>query len=139
MVWDLRTGKGIYEVMQGDSLLCSRFHPNGFELAVAGKANLISIFDLRRKKELKHIPAHLKLISDLKFDEGGNFLASVSHDNTVRLWHGQNYGPLPVEIVEQHKLTSIDINLGRLAVTCIDRKWSMFVNNHKWKAEEMIK
>jgi U4/U6 small nuclear ribonucleoprotein PRP4 len=50
MVWDLRTGKGIYEVQQTDSLLCSDFSPNGFEFAVAGKNNLISIFDLRRKK-----------------------------------------------------------------------------------------
>lgn len=68
MVWDLRTGKGIYEIKQNDSILCSRFHPNGFELAVAGKTNVISIFDLRRKKELKNIPAHLKLISDVKYD-----------------------------------------------------------------------
>jgi WD40 repeat protein len=50
MVWDLRTGKGIYEIKQSDSILCSRFHPNGFELAVGGKANIISIFDMRRKK-----------------------------------------------------------------------------------------
>jgi U4/U6 small nuclear ribonucleoprotein PRP4 len=97
MVWDLRTGKGIYDIKQNDSILCSRFHPNGFELAVAGKANVISIFDLRRKKELKSIPAHLKLISDVKYDENGNFLASVSHDNSIRLWHGRNYSTLPID------------------------------------------
>ena len=67
MIWDLRTGKGVYEVGQSDSILCSEFAPNGFEFAVAGKNNMISIFDLRRKKELKRIPAHLKLISDLKY------------------------------------------------------------------------
>ena len=67
MIWDLRTGKGIYEVQQNDSILCSDFAPNGFEFAVAGKTNIISIFDLRRKKEFKRIPAHLKLISDVKY------------------------------------------------------------------------
>ena len=30
MIWDLRTGKAIYEVKQNDSLLCSDFAPNGF-------------------------------------------------------------------------------------------------------------
>jgi WD40 repeat protein len=79
------------------------------------------------------------LISDLKYDEKGNFLASVSHDNSIRLWHGQNYSPLPIDdLIEQHKITSVDINGGRLAVTCIDRKWSMFINSLKWKNPEEV-
>ena len=45
--------------------MSSSFHPNGYELALGGKSNMINIFDLRRKKELKIIPAHNKLISDL--------------------------------------------------------------------------
>ena len=92
------------------------------------------MFDLRRKKELKRIPAHLKLISDLKYQKDGLYLASASHDNTVRLWHGQSYTPIVVDdLKEQHKITSIDINDGRLSVTGIDRKWSMYVNKNKWK------
>lgn len=100
MIWDLRTGKGIYEVKQSDSILCSDFNQNGFEFAVGGKANIISIFDLRRKNELKRIPAHLKLVSDLKYQEKGAYLASASHDNTIKLWHGQNYTSLPVDDLE---------------------------------------
>lgn len=135
MVWDLRTGKGIYEVEQSDSILASDFAPNGFEFAVAGKNNMVSIFDLRRKKELKRIPAHIKLISDLKYEKNGFYLATASHDNTVKLWHGMDYTPLPVEpLVEQHKITSIDISEGKLAVTGIDRKWSMLINKLKWKS-----
>ena len=95
MVWDLRTGKGIYEIKQSDSILCSDFNPNGYEIAVAGKNNTISIFDLRRKKELKKIPAHLKLISDVKYHRKSLFLTSVSHDNSIKLWHGIDYSPLP--------------------------------------------
>jgi WD40 repeat protein len=79
----------------------------------------------------------LKLISDVKYQEHGLFLSSASHDNTVRLWHGFDYTPLPIEnIEEQHKITSIDIREGRLAVTGIDRKWSMFVNKSKFKERE---
>jgi len=50
MIWDLRSGKGIYEIKQNDSILCSDFNPNGFEFAVGGKTNMITIYDLRRKK-----------------------------------------------------------------------------------------
>lgn len=137
MVWDLRTGKGVYEISQSNSILCSDFAPNGFELAVGGKNNMISIFDLRRKKELKRIPAHLKLISDLKYQEHGLFLVSASHDNLIKLWHGMDYTPLPVDnLMEQHKITSIDLKDGKLAVTGIDRKWSMLINKIKYKQKE---
>jgi len=36
-------------------------------------------------------------------------------------------------MIEQHKITSVDINGGKLAVTFIDRKWSMLINTLKWK------
>ena len=65
-------------------------------MAISGKTNIISIFDIRRKKELKRIPAHLKLISDLKYEQKGMFLCSVSHDNSIKLWHGLDYTPLPI-------------------------------------------
>lgn len=137
MVWDLRTGKGVYEVKQSNSILCSDFKPNGFELAVAGKNNLITIFDLRRKNELKTIPAHIKLITGLQYQEQGRYLVSGSHDNTIKLWHGQKYTSLPCEdMEEQHKITSVAVSEGRLGVTGIDRKWSMYVNKLRWKQEQ---
>lgn len=58
---------------------------------------MIAIYDLRRKKELKKIPAHIKLISDLKYERNGLFLSSSSHDNTIKFWHGLDYTPLPVD------------------------------------------
>jgi len=61
-------------------------------------------------------------------------LASASHDNSIRFWHGKDYGPLPSEnLTEQHKITSIGLKQGKLTATGIDRKWSMFVrkNHHK--------
>ena len=67
---------------------------------MGGKTNMVTVFDLRRKKEFKRIPAHLKLISDLKYEEKGLFLASGSHDCLVRLWHGRDYGPLPSEALK---------------------------------------
>jgi U4/U6 small nuclear ribonucleoprotein PRP4 len=53
MIWDLRTGRGIYNFSSTNSILCSCFSPNGFECAISGRNNLISILDIRRKKVLK--------------------------------------------------------------------------------------
>lgn len=69
MVWDLRNGKGIYQIKESNSILCCDFNNNGYELAVGGKNNMISIKDLRRKKSVKQIPAHTKLVSGLKYHE----------------------------------------------------------------------
>lgn len=91
MCWDVRTGKGIYEIESDNSITCSSFHPNGYEIAVSGKSNMIDIFDIRHKIKLKSIPAHCKLISDVKYNESGTILFSASHDNKVKLWHGFNY------------------------------------------------
>lgn len=91
MIWDLRTGRGIYEFSSNNSIVSSCFHPNGFEFAIGGKNNMIEIFDIRRKKEVKSIPAHLKLVSDLAYTDDGALLLSASHDNVVKLWHGRSY------------------------------------------------
>ena len=91
MVWDLRIGKGVYELGTNNSILCSDFHPNGYELAIGSKNNLVEIFDLRRKIAVKSIPAHTKLISSLQYNEEGTLLMTGSHDCTVKLWHGRNY------------------------------------------------
>lgn len=91
MLWDIRTGKGIYEIGIENSILCCSFHPNGYELAIGGQSNKINIFDLRRKKELKRIPAHTKLISDLEYNSTGHILVSSSHDNTIKIWNGRDY------------------------------------------------
>lgn len=58
---------------------------------MAGKNNLVDIFDLRRKKLLKQIPAHLKLVSDLAYSEDGSILFSSGHDMKIKLWHGRNF------------------------------------------------
>lgn len=55
--------------MEPDSILCADFSNNGYELAVGGKSNIISIRDIRRLKTMKQIPAHTKLISGLKYDK----------------------------------------------------------------------
>lgn len=39
-------------------------------------------------------------------------------------------------LIEQHKITSIDLKDGKLAVTGIDRKWSMLINKIKFQQKD---
>ena len=128
MVWDLRTGRGIYEIEVSSSILCSCFHPNGYELAVGGKNNMISIFDLRRKKEIKLVPAHNKLVSDLQYSEGGHVLLSGSHDDTMKIWHGREYTLLR-ELEQPSKVTSVALRGDYVSATMINGKWSLWINS----------
>jgi U4/U6 small nuclear ribonucleoprotein PRP4 len=135
-IWDLRTGKGIHEIKEPDSILCCDFSSNGYELALGGKSNMISIKDIRRLKTMKQIPAHTKLISGLKYDKNESILCSVSHDNSLRLWHGRNYISVNLEPhMHASKLTSVDIHEGKIAATTIERKWFMWVLKNHGKAE----
>ncbi len=88
--------------------------------------------DLRRRSLFKSIPAHLKLVSDLVYDPCGRFLISVSHDNSIKLWHGLSYNTLLDEDMKQStKITSVSFSNDRIATTMIDRKWSL------WKLKEL--
>lgn len=78
MIWDLRTGKGAHEFECGNSIVCACFHPNGFEFAVGGKNNMVDVFDLRRRKQVKAIPAHLKLVSGLTYSATGRSSSSAA-------------------------------------------------------------
>jgi WD40 repeat protein len=89
---------------------------------------MIEIFDLRRKKEIKSIPAHLKLVSDLTYSENGALLFSAGHDNVIKIWHGRNYSSVGAELEHAAKISSISYSSGKLGATMLDRKWTIWSN-----------
>ena len=138
MVWDLRTGKGIYEVQESSSILCCDFSPSGHELAISGKSNLITIKDLRQRSTLKQIPAHVKLVSDVKYHQSGKALASCSHDNSVKIWHGLHYGLINNDIQLTGKVSSVDFHEELLAATTIDRKFTIWARKSAKIKKEIV-
>ena len=63
------------------------FHPNDEILAVAGKENVIQLWDVANR-QLLGVPlsGHVDDITCLSFHPNGSILASGSADNTIRLW-----------------------------------------------------
>lgn len=72
------------------------------------------------------VPAHTKIVSDLKFNEGSSILTSVSHDNTMKLWHGHHFTLLNNYRAHDSKISSIAISKNHIATTTLDRKWSLW-------------
>lgn len=144
-VWDLRSGRSV-AVLESHikGIYSMDWSPNGYHLASASGDCSIKIWDMRKlDAELFSIPAHTKLVSEVKFvqvsetsplaiphtDENANdpqtlkvdgtFLASSSYDRTVKLWSADNW--VAVKTLQGHtdKVMSCDVsNDGLYVVSC---------------------
>jgi len=118
-IWDLRTGKSACH-FSGHALrvLCTQFSPNGFQLATAGDDGTIKIWDLRQRKQYASIPAHSRLINQLKFahdckGQNGEFLASCSFDGQGKIWSTRDWKLLNTVRGHDGKVMGIDILHGQ--------------------------
>lgn len=148
-VWDLRSGRSI-AILEGhiQGIYSMDWSSNGYHLASASGDCSTRIWDLRKlsnandKTELFLIPAHTKLVSEVRFflghdsslatqvtdenDENasrlsttGTFLATSSYDGTVKLWSADNW--INVRTLKGHndKVMSCDIGKdGQYIVSC---------------------
>jgi WD40 repeat protein len=97
-VWNAETGALLnkFESEIGDGpegmLYSSAISPDGKLLAVAGypvssqKENYIIIIDLEKNVQVAKAVGHTNVINSLSFSGNGNYLASGSDDNSVRIW-----------------------------------------------------
>ncbi|RLV90555.1 U4/U6 small nuclear ribonucleoprotein PRP4 [Spathaspora sp. JA1] len=132
-IWDLRSGRSIARLqkhMQG--IYSTDWSPNGYHLATASGDCTVKIWDLRKldrggDNELFSIPAHKKIVSEVRFFNKRNcgnivdqeqestystgaFLATSSYDGLVNIWSSDNW--IKVKTLEGHteKVMSCDIN-----------------------------
>lgn len=122
-IWDLRSGRSICTLQKHIKGIYSMdWAPNGYHLATASGDNSVKIWDLRRLErgddELFTIPAHTKLVSQVRFftkntdagveslsrhvtdehdtcgeqlDSNGTFLVTSSYDKSLKIWLADNW------------------------------------------------
>lgn len=138
-IWDLRSGRSITTLQQHIKGIYSMdWSPNGHHLATASGDCSVKIWDLRKldhgSKEIFSIPAHTKLVSDVRFfkrrqpdslskpvtneldedpeilDSDGTFLVTSSYDGLVNLWSADNWVLTKSLRGHSDKIMSCDIN-----------------------------
>lgn len=92
-LWDLRTGKSVlaFQGHQGQ-MISLQFMHTGHHLATGGDDNTVKIWDLRKKANISTIPAHSKLVSDIKFDKSpqSRLMITTSYDHKCKIWGAKN-------------------------------------------------
>lgn len=130
MVWDIRTGKSILPLIgHVKQLIASDFHQNGYHLVTGSDDNTVRFWDIRRKNCFNILPAHTKLISDLKFQPNhSRFLATASYDKTFKIWSAKDWSLVRTLNAHDSKVTSISIaeDMSYFATTSLDRKWMLW-------------
>jgi U4/U6 small nuclear ribonucleoprotein PRP4 len=138
-LWDLRSGKAVHHFagQHAKRVLCAEFHPScGFQLSTAGDDGTLRVWDIRQRSLTATIPAHSKLITQLRYlthesnsISTGEVLASSSFDSTVRTWSTRDWKMLSSLEGHEGKIAGVDFvrpspqqgnNLGRQfnLVTC---------------------
>jgi len=134
-IWDLRTGKPVLPIHgHVKQIISSDFHINGYHLVTGSDDNTVRFWDIRRKTCLSTLPAHTKLISDVKFQPGkAMFLATASYDKTCKIWTAKDWTLARSLAAHDSKVTSISISedMSYIATTSLDRKWMLWSKEKK--------
>ena len=142
MLWDLRTGKSVLPLVgHVKQIISSDFNVNGYHIATGSDDNTVRFWDIRRKNCFNILPAHTKLISDVKFQPGkGRFLATASYDKTCKIWSSKDWTLTRTLIAHDSKVTSISLaeDMSYMASTSLDRKWMLWSKTKKQDGNSMI-
>lgn len=154
-IWDLRSGRSI-ATLEGhiQGIYSMDWSPNGHHLASASGDCSTKIWDLRKlsnandRIELFLIPAHTKLVSEVRFFSGqdsplvtqvtdeneehpsklspsGTFLATSSYDGTVKLWSADNW--INVRTLKGHNDKVMSCDIGKDGLYIVSCGWDRTV------------
>lgn len=115
---------GVWDAATGASLLSRNEYPSAVALSSCGRygvgsrhPDLIRVWDLE-KCEPRDLRGHAKAVTSLAITGRGEWLASGSVDQTVRLWHRLRWDEVEVFAGHEATVTSVAVTPGgRLVVS----------------------
>ena len=112
-------------------IVSMRFLPNCYQIATGSDDNSVKIWDLRKRQSIYTVPAHTKLVSDIKFEEehDGRIMLTTSYDNKCKLWStGGDWILLRTLTGHENKVTSCSItrDLQYIITTSFDRTFKLW-------------
>jgi WD40 repeat protein len=86
-IWDWQTATSVVLDETSKSVNTIVISPNSQLLAIGSDNNQILLFDLINGNKVLELKGHTDSIYSLMFTQDGQFLASSSKDDTVKVWH----------------------------------------------------
>ncbi|CAD2097484.1 pre-mRNA-processing factor 19 [Plasmodium vinckei petteri] len=84
---DMETGKTIKTCKSSPSPFKNlSIHPDGMMFGIGSEDSNIYIYDIKSQEYKASLTGHTKSIECISFSENGYYLASISKDNTLKLW-----------------------------------------------------
>uniref|UniRef100_A0A7S1B0Q9 Uncharacterized protein n=1 Tax=Noctiluca scintillans TaxID=2966 RepID=A0A7S1B0Q9_NOCSC len=93
-LWDLRVRRCVYTFEHQYQILAVSFDDQSERIFSGSLDNTILIYDMRKREaEPEVLEGHTDSITGIDVSENGNFLASNSMDNSVRIWDIRPFAP----------------------------------------------
>ena len=92
-------------------MISLKFMPNCYQIASGSDDNTVKIWDLRKKACIYTVPAHTKLVSDVKFEEEfeGRVMLTTSYDNKCKIWSTGDWVLIRTLTGHENKITSVSV------------------------------
>ncbi|KAG2338249.1 WD40 repeat-like protein [Suillus weaverae] len=133
-IWDAKTG-GLIATLKHDSIVESLAWTSDREKLISGSYGPIRIFDTTTWQQIVILEGHEGFVNTITLSQNNRLLASVSRDETVRLWDLDTNLPVGLPLHYKYKLQSAAFSVdGKvLATGCRDK------NVYVWDIHDILK
>lgn len=116
-VWDANTGKLLKTL--GITVACLAWASGG-SLLIVGSLNKIKTFDTNTWTGIAVLDGHERLINAISLSPNERILASVSDDNTARIWNLKSNEPIGPPLRHEREVRCVSFSGKFLATGCYD-------------------